>query len=135
MVNEEKVRLMTKLALDETFFFKEEIAQSRFYRSDYIRSHTVKVLWGYSFSYILIIALIALYHLEYLFVNVVRLDFKELALVIGGIYIGLLLAVMLFCMLYYSAKYTKSRRNLRLYLAQLKELEEFYAKSREGGAV
>lgn len=135
MVNEEKVRLMTKLALDETVFFKEEIEQGKFYRSDYIRARTVKVLWGYSISYLLVLALIALYHLEYLFVNVVRLDFQRLAFVIGGIYIALLLAFMLFCMLYYSAKYTRSRRNLRLYMAQLKELEEFYAKSKEGGAV
>lgn len=135
MVNEEKVRLMSKLAVDESKLYKEEIEESGYYRSDYIRTHTMKVLWAYSLSYLLLLGLIALYHLEYLFVNVVRLDIRELALVIGGIYTGILIVVIMFCVLYYSAKYTRSRKNLRVYMAQLKELEEFYAKSKEGGTV
>ncbi|MCH5266750.1 MAG: hypothetical protein J1E62_00285 [Lachnospiraceae bacterium] len=135
MVNEEKVRLMTKLAIDETKLYKEEIEQSGYFRSDYIRAHTMKVLWAYSLSYLLLLGLVALYHLEYLFVNVVRLDIREMALLIGGGYIGILIVVIMFCILYYSAKYTRSRQNLRVYMAQLKELEEFYAKSKEGGTV
>ena len=135
MFNEEKVRLMTKLAIDETKLYKEEIEQSGYYRSDYIRAHTMKVLWAYSLSYLLLLGLLALYHLEYLFVNVVRLNIRELALVIGGIYAGILIVVIMFCILYYSAKYTRSRKDLRVYMAQLKELEEFYAKNKEGGTV
>ena len=54
MVNEKKVRLMTQLALDEKRFYKDELDDSGYFRSDYIRSNTLKVLLGYSISYLLI---------------------------------------------------------------------------------
>lgn len=54
MVNEKKVRLMTQLALDEKRFYKDELDESGYFRSDYIRSNTLKVLLGYSISYLLI---------------------------------------------------------------------------------
>ena len=59
MVNEKKVRLMTQLALDEKRLYKDELDESGYFRSDYIRSNTLKVLLGYSISYLLIMGLVA----------------------------------------------------------------------------
>ncbi len=132
MVNEKKVRIMTRLALDETGRYKKDIEAGAYYRSDYVRSHTVRVFWGVSMSYLLILGLVALYHMEYLFVNVVRLDYRSLGFAILGIYISLLVLSLLVSILYYSAQYTKSRKHLREYIAILKELEEFYDENKEG---
>lgn len=74
MVNEKKVRLMTQLALDEKRFYKDELDESGYFRSDYIRSNTLKVLLGYSISYLLIMGLVAMYYVDYLFTNVVQMD-------------------------------------------------------------
>lgn len=132
MVNEKKVRLMTQLALDETKYCKAEIAEAGYYRSDYIRSHTLRVVLGSTLSYLLIIALIALYHMEYLMLNLVRLDYRSLLLVTVGIYVGFLTVCVVIAVIYYSSRYKKNRKKLVAYLSDLKKLEEFYAENQEG---
>ncbi|MDE6853075.1 MAG: hypothetical protein K2J67_11445 [Lachnospiraceae bacterium] len=132
MVNEKKGRLMTQLALDETKYCRAEIAEAGYYRSDYVRSHTLRVIWGSTLSYLLIIALIALYHMEYLLLNLVRLDYHSLVLVAVGIYVGFLTVCMVIAVIYYSNRYKKNIRKLKAYLADLKKLEEFYAEDQEG---
>ena len=57
MVNEKKVRLMTQLALDEKRFYKDELDESGYFRSDYIRSNTLKVLLDWLPCIMLIICL------------------------------------------------------------------------------
>lgn len=132
MVNEKKVRIMTRLALDESKRYKQDIEVAAYYRSDYIRSRTIRVFWGVSMSYILLLALIVLYHMEYLFVNVVKLDYRSLGFIVLSIYASLIILCLLISVMYYSAKYTKSRKHLRDYMGKLKELEEFYEEDQEG---
>lgn len=132
MVNEKKVRLMTQLALDETKYCKAEIAEAGYYRSDYVRYHTLRVVLGSTLSYLLIIALIALYHMEYLMLNLVRLDYRSLLLVTVGIYVGFLTVCVVIAVIYYSSRYKKNRKKLVAYLSDLKKLEEFYAENQEG---
>lgn len=132
MVNEKKVRLMTQLALDETKYCKAEIAEAGYYRSDYIRSHTMHIISGVTLSYLLVIALMILYHMEYLLLNLVRLDYHRLVLIAAGIYVGIIVASALIAIIYYSGQYRQNRRKLRIYLADLKKLEEYYAEDQEG---
>ena len=103
MVNEKKVRLMTQLALDEKRFYKDELDESGYFRSDYVRSNTLKVLLGYSISYLLI----------------------------GCIYVGLLLIITLFCVLFYMTKYTNNRKRLRKYMMEIDKLQKFYRDSKD----
>ena len=116
MVNEKKVRLMTQLALDEKRFYKDELDESGYFRSDYIRSNTLKVLLGYSISYLLIMGLVAMYYVDYLFTNVVQMDMQSMVWLAGCIYVGLLLIITLFCVLFYMTKYTNNRKRLRKYM-------------------
>lgn len=133
MVNEEKVRIMTQIALDETKNCKEEIGESGYYRSDYVRIHTLKVMWTYTISYFLVLILIGLYRLEYLFVNIVRLDYRSLGAVVLGFYVGMMMVCIVLSTLHYSAKYKKNRKKLKTYFSKLRLLEDYYARSREGG--
>lgn len=123
---------MTQLALDETRYYEKEIAEAGYYRSDYIRTHTLRVIWGSTLSYLLIIALIVLYHMEYLLLNLVRLDYHSLVLIALGVYVGYITVCVVVSILYYSNQYKKNRRKLKSYLYDLKKLEEFYAEDQEG---
>ena len=135
MVNEKKVRLMTQLALDEKRFYKDELDESGYFRSDYIRSNTLKVLLGYSISYLLIMGLVAMYYVDYLFTNVVQMDMQSMVWLAGCIYVGLLLIITLFCVLFYMTKYTNNRKRLRKYMMEIDKLQKFYRDSKEGDAV
>ncbi len=131
MVNEEKVRLMTQLALDEKRFYKDELDESGYFRSDYIRSNTLKVLLGYSISYLLIMGLVAMYYVDYLFTNAVQMDMQSMVWLAGSIYVGLLLIITLFCVLFYTTKYTNNRKRLRKYMMEIDKLQKFYRDSKE----
>ena len=131
MVNEKKVRLMTQLALDEKRFYKDELDESGYFRSDYIRSNTLKVLLGYSISYLLIMGLVAMYYVDYLFTNVVQMDMQSMVWLAGCIYVGLLLIITLFCVLFYMTKYTNNRKRLRKYMMETDKLQKFYRDSKD----
>lgn len=131
MVNEKKVRLMTQLALDEKRFYKDELDESGYFRSDYIRSNTLKVLLGYSISYLLIMGLVAMYYVDYLFTNVVQMDMQSMVWLAGCIYVGLLLIITLFCVLFYMTKYTYNRKRLRKYMMEIDKLQKFYRDSKD----
>ena len=131
MVNEKKVRLMTQLALDEKRFYKDELDESGYFRSDYIRSNTLKVLLGYSISYLLIMGLVAMYYVDYLFTNVVQMDMQSMVWLAGRIYVGLLLIITLFCVLFYMTKYTNNRKRLRKYMMEIDKLQKFYRDSKD----
>ena len=131
MVNEKKVRLMTQLALDEKRFYKDELDESGYLRSDYIRSNTLKVLLGYSISYLLIMGLVAMYYVDYLFTNVVQMDMQSMVWLAGCIYVGLLLIITLFCVLFYMTKYTNNRKRLRKYMMEIDKLQKFYRDSKD----
>ena len=131
MVNEKKVRLMTQLALDEKRFYKDELDESGYFRSDYIRSNTLKVLLGYSSSYLLIMGLVAMYYVDYLFTNVVQMDMQSMVWLAGCIYVGLLLIITLFCVLFYMTKYTNNRKRLRKYMMEIDKLQKFYRDSKD----
>ena len=131
MVNEKKVRLMTQLALDEKRLYKDELDESGYFRSDYIRSNTLKVLLGYSISYLLIMGLVAMYYVDYLFTNVVEMDMQSMVWLAGCIYVGLLLIITLFCVLFYMTKYTNNRKRLRKYMMEIDKLQKFYRDSKD----
>ena len=131
MVNEKKVRLMTQLALDEKRFYKDELDESGYFRSDYIRSNTLKVLLGYSISYLLIMGLVAMYYVDYLFTNVVQMDMQSMVWLAGCIYVGLLLIITLFCVSFYMTKYTNNRKRLRKYMMEIDKLQKFYRDSKD----
>ena len=131
MVNEKKVRFMTQLALDEKRFYKDELDESGYFRSDYIRSNTLKVLLGYSISYLLIMGLVAMYYVDYLFTNVVQMDMQSMVWLAGCIYVGLLLIITLFCVLFYMTKYTNNRKRLRKYMMEIDKLQKFYRDSKD----
>ena len=131
MVNEDKVRIMTQIALDETNNSRDGIDESGYYRSDYIRSHTISVIWNLSVAYVLILFLVAMYRADYIFVNVVKLDYAKIGMAILGIYVILIMISVFFSYFHFLKKYIIVQEHLREYYTKLLQLEEFYAKSKE----
>ena len=95
------------------------------------RSNTLKVLLGYSISYLLIMGLVAMYYVDYLFTNVVQMDMQSMVWLAGCIYVGLLLIITLFCVLFYMTKYTNNRKRLRKYMMEIDKLQKFYRDSKD----
>ena len=75
--------------------------------------------------------LVALYYVDYLFTNVVQMDMQSMVWLAGCIYVGLLLIITLFCVLFYMTKYTNNRKRLRKYMMEIDKLQKFYRDSKD----
>ncbi len=133
MVNEEKLRIMTKLAVYEKEPLRTEIEEAGHYRWDYICTHLLTVVWRYSAAYLLVLMLLALYHFEY-FLSTVRLpEIRTLFFAALAVYLLLLAGCAFFTVVLYSSRYHTGQKKRREYLAELKKMEMFYTQGREGG--
>ncbi len=126
MLNTNKVRLMTKLALYETKEGKEDIRLSKYYKTDYVRYQVIKSIICATFGYIFLLLLVLTYKAEYLIANAVTLDYRTLGIYILGIYVIVAALYGLGSWVGYSIKYDISRKKLSKYYKLLKRLNKVY---------
>ena len=126
MLNTNKVRLMTKLALYETKEGKEDIRLSKYYKTDYVRYQVIKSIISATVGYGLILLLIFIYKSESLISNAVTLNYKSIGTYILGIYIIVIALYGLGALAGYSIKYDLSRKKLSRYYKLLKRLNKIY---------
>lgn len=126
MLNNKKIRLMTKLAVYENVEGKEDIHLSKYYKTDYVRYQVLKSIISATVGYLLILVLIFLYKSEYIIKNAVSLDYRTIGIYILGIYIVIVTIYGLGSIIGYSVKYDASRKKLARYFKLLKRLSKIY---------
>lgn len=128
MLNNNKIRIMTKLALYEKREGREDIRTSHYYKMDYIRYHLLKTIVSTTCGFLLIIILGTLYYAETLIDDIMNINYQKLGGQIVLVYIGLLIIYILCTVAIVSNKYLKSRKNLSKYNKELNALKEIYSK-------
>lgn len=126
MLNNRKIRLMTKLAVYENKEGKEDIHLSKYYKTDYVRYQVLKSIISATVGYLLILVLVALYQMEDIIKNAVSLDYKTIGTYILGFYIMVITVYGLGSFVGYSMKYDTSRKMLARYFKLLKRLNKIY---------
>lgn len=126
MLNNDKIRLMTKLALYESKEGKEDIRLSKYYKTDYVRYQIIKSLICATLGYALILVLIFMYKSEYIIKNAVVLDYKTIGTNILCFYIIVVAIYGLGSAVGYSIKYDNSRKKLGRYFKLLKKMNKIY---------
>ena len=126
MLNEQKIRLMTRAAIYETHEGKKTIPVNQYFRGDYVSINLIRSLLSYTLVYALCVALWVIYKLDYLLENFHKMDLPALGKQFLTIY-GVGLAVYLVLVgIYYVWKYRKSRKSLGRYYQILKRISAFY---------
>lgn len=126
MLNEEKIKLMTGIAMFEKKEGKKIFPLNRYFKSDYISSHLMAAFFGYTFCCCLAAVLWSLYHLEQLF-NSLQVDMLlGLAKRFALLYAAGLLIYLLIAFFVYRRRYEYAKGGLRVYVAKLKRLEKRY---------
>jgi hypothetical protein len=123
---------MTRLALSEEKYGKENFDVGRFYQSDYIRYSLLKTLFSVTVGYGLILGMVALYHAEYLIANAVTLNYKQIGGYVLLFYLLLLLVYSGITLVVSSIKYARATRFERKYGKVLRILERAYKEEEEG---
>ena len=126
MLSEEKIKLMTSLAMFEKHEGKRIFPVNRYFKGDYIGSRLFQSFFNYTLSFVLCLFLWGLYYMER------WLSTMDVTRLTGaGIRIGILYAVGLFIYLCISfiisrKRYEYSLRGGKVYLSMFKRLDKRY---------
>lgn len=126
MVNMRKVRLMTKLAIYEKKEGKEDIKLGKYFRRDYVRVKILHNIVAVTIGYLLVLAMVIAYQMEYLIKEAVNLDYFGMGKSILGIYIIVITVYVMAAMVGYGLYYDYSRKKLAKYFRMLRLLRSMY---------
>lgn len=130
MVREEKVKLMSRIAIYEKNKGKTEIPMNGYYKGDYVRLHTLKAIVSATVTFILIAVLIVVYKIDFLLDNVFKVEYKMMTLGILALYVVWIFVYWIAARIFYAHKYNASKSNIIIYNHNLKKLQE--AADKEG---
>ena len=128
MIKEDKVKLMTKLAIYEQGEGKKEIPTSKYFRSDYISIKMIESVISTTVVYILLIVIGVLFNIDYLSEHIVSLDLISLGKNIAIGYAITMIVFLIISYIVYSVRYKKIKKNLDKYGEDLKTLYLMYKK-------
>lgn len=128
MLNEEKIRLMTKLALYEQKDGKKDLPLSKYYRTDYLALKMINSTIAMSLGYIILLAAIVLVNIEKLLSDLVNMDLFSIGRNILIVYAVLFVVNMTATYFIESYRFKRSRGSLNRYNGDLKDLYMIYKK-------
>ena len=117
MLNEDKIRLMTSIAMFEKHERKHIFPASRYFRSDYISGRMLRSFFAYTVCFILCAMMWVLSNMEQL-LNVMELDAVIAAVRTGAVlYVTGLILYLIITWFVSSRRYEYARRSMRVYIA------------------
>ena len=130
MLNEEKVRDMTELAIFEKNEGRKIFPINRYFRGDYVGGHMFRSFFGYTFCFLLLFIMWVLYKLDEILGSIetaVLLEWAENAGIIYGVGLAIYLFIT-FCV--YFRRYGYASRSQAVYASKLKHLAVKYGKDK-----
>lgn len=126
MLNENKIKMMTKMAIYEKNEGRQMIKNSRYFKGDYVAFGVLRTLIAATFAYIIMVVLYVLCNLEGLVADINSMDYAAVGKRLGFYYILMLVAYTVIGGLVYTYQYNCSRKGLKKYFSRLNKLERFY---------
>lgn len=126
MFNENKVKMMTKMAIYEKNEGRRMLKTARYFKSDYIAFGILKTLITTSIAYIIMLIMYVLYNMESIIKDINKIDYTEVGtnLIIG--YVAMIAVFSAIAFVVYGKQYDNSRNGLKRYFSRLNKLERFY---------
>ncbi|MCR5585577.1 MAG: hypothetical protein K6F63_09115 [Lachnospiraceae bacterium] len=134
MINNRKVRLMTKLAIYEKGEGKEDLKLSKFFRRDYLRDRMLRSFVSVTIGFVFLVGLGVLYNMEYIVSNAVNLDYMMIMQRLIAIYIVILAIYVMASLVFGMIHYNRSRNKLARYFRMLRRMRSFYYEEETGRA-
>ena len=126
MINEDKVRIMTKCACYEKNEIDSDLYIAGYFRRDFVRWNILKSLVAATFGYVLLLLLYFLAKYEEIFASLNKLQYKQLLIkVLVGWGVVLILYAII-ARLVYRKRFEEAREGVNDYYDTLKILRSFY---------
>lgn len=131
MLNEERVKLMTRLASFEHNEGKKDRNLSKYFRSDYVGLEVLKAIICGTLAYMICFGVYIYYNFETLMLDIYKIDLLEFG---GTVLKKYLVFIVIYCCLVFlgfTYKYSKAKHGLKLYFNNLKKLHAMLNRERE----
>lgn len=126
MVNEERIKLMTRMAAYESGEHKRNKNIVSFFKSDYISMQIIKSVIASTIAFAIVFGLYVLYDFELFMKEIYKMDmfdFVKNVLIIYLIFLGIVSVITYVVSLY---EYNKALQSTKLYYSNLKKMSRIY---------
>lgn len=126
MLNEDKIRLMTELALFEKKHASQMKTVNQHFRSDYISRSLLRGFVSYTLCSLLLFGMWILFNVEVVLSSIGMDELKGLAFRGGVLYLGGLFLYVMLTIAIYGKRYDYEEQMNRIYIIKLKHLDKCY---------
>lgn len=126
MIDQERVREMTKLAAYEEHEGKQYRKAVRYYRSDFVGIHLLKGFISGTAAFAIGLGLWGICHMEELMKNLDSMDLIEFGTAILVRYIFFMIVYLAAVAVYANVHHAAGKRNMKRYYRRLRRLGRFY---------
>ena len=126
MVNEDRIKLMTRMAAYEKDEHKKNKKIVSFFKSDYISMQMLRSVISTTMAFAIMFGLYVLYDFEVFMKEIYKMDMFEFAksvIIIYMIFLCIILVITYVVSLY---QYNRALQSTKLYYANLKKLSRIY---------
>lgn len=131
MLNENKIKMMAKMAIYEKNEGRQMLKNSHYFKGDYVAFGVLRTLIAVTFAYIIMVMLYVLCNMEKLMADINSLDYAAVGKRLGIYYILILIVYAVIAGVVYAYRYDCSRKGLKKYFSRLNKLERFYTGQRK----
>ena len=128
MLNEERIKLMTKMAAYEANEGKKNVAIGNYFRGDYIGLQVIKSIISATLAFLIVFGLFIFYDFEVFMSDIYKMDLLGFGKTVVIVYLIFVAVYALISYMTYTYRYTKARKSLKMYYNNLKKLAYLYDK-------
>ena len=128
MLNEERIKLMTKMAAYEADEGKKNVAIGNYFRGDYIGLQVIKSIISATIAFVIVFGLFVFYDFEVFMSDIYKMDLLGFGRTVITAYLIFVAVYALISYMIYTYRYEKARKSLKMYYNNLKKLAYLYDK-------
>ena len=126
MLNEERVKLMTRMASYEAGEGKKNMNIGKYFRGDYISMQVLKSIISSTIAFVICFALYLFYDFERFMQDIYQMDLVQFAKDVLLVYVVVVVGYAIISYLIYASRYKKARKSLKKYYNNLRKLSGLY---------
>lgn len=126
MLNEERVKLMTRMASYEAGEGKKNMNIGNYFRGDYISLQVLKSIICSTLAFVICFGLYLFYDFEHFMQDIYQMDLLQFAKDVLVIYVVVVVGYSLVSYIIYSIRYKRVRKSLKKYYNNLRKLSGLY---------
>lgn len=127
MIHQDKLKVMTQMALYEKKKSKKDFSIYSYQRGDYVWSEIIKTIIAVTVAFVIILGFIAAWNFETIITHFENYDYKQIGLVVVIAYLCMLIFYMKLTSNKSREEYNEVRPRVRRYFRGLKKMKSFYA--------